>query len=150
MIWIGIVVIIFLGELLVKNWVEVKQKKEKKICNKVIVTKTHNYGAALNLGEESPEKILLLSSLITVGVGIIFLFFIGRRKNRCKCLGISLILGGGLSNTYDRWKRGYVVDYIKFITKWKKCNKIAFNISDFAIMIGSLLLLIGERKKVNM
>ena len=54
--------------------------------------------------------------------------------------GLALILGGAYSNTYDRLRRKYVVDYITF----PKISTVVFNLSDFGIMIGAMLLTISE------
>ena len=57
--------------------------------------------------------------------------------------GLSLLVGGAFSNTYDRLKRKYVVDYISFGVKWKGLRKVVFNVSDFCIIIGALLAAFG-------
>ncbi|HJA92944.1 MAG TPA: signal peptidase II, partial [Candidatus Eisenbergiella merdipullorum] len=54
--------------------------------------------------------------------------------------GLSLLLGGAWSNTYDRLKRKYVVDYFSLNVKWKPLRQIIFNISDFCILIGALII----------
>ena len=53
--------------------------------------------------------------------------------------GLSFLLGGAFSNTYDRMIRGYVVDYFGFQVKNENLQKIVFNISDFCIAIGAAL-----------
>lgn len=53
--------------------------------------------------------------------------------------GLSILLGGAYSNTYDRLVRGYVVDYFGFQVKNERLRNIVFNISDFCIMIGALI-----------
>ena len=58
-------------------------------------------------------------------------------------LGLSLLLGGAFSNTYDRFTREYVVDYFSFCSPWKGLNRIVFNISDFCIIIGSLIAVLS-------
>ena len=58
--------------------------------------------------------------------------------------GFALLLGGAYSNTYDRLIRKYVVDYVSFPVKNKKIRNIVFNISDFCIMIGALLIVLGS------
>ena len=54
-------------------------------------------------------------------------------------LGTSLMLGGAVGNTYDRFKRGYVVDYLSLKTKNKKLSDITFNLSDLALFAGAVL-----------
>ncbi len=54
--------------------------------------------------------------------------------------GLALILGGAYSNTCDRLRRKYVVDYVTF----PKISTIVFNLSDFGIIIGAVLLVVSE------
>ena len=72
-----------------------------------------------------------------------FILSFGQHGNHLLRVGLSLLLGGGFSNTYDRLKRKYVVDYVSFNVKWKGLRKIVFNVSDFCIMIGALLIALG-------
>ena len=62
-------------------------------------------------------------------------------------LGLTMVLGGALSNTYDRVFRGYVVDYFSFNVKWKKLSSVIFNIADLFIFIGSLMMSLFESKR---
>lgn len=59
---------------------------------------------------------------------------------------------GAWSNTFDRWIRGYVIDYVGFRTKWKKITEITYNLGDFFIMAGSVFMMLsslfrGRKKK---
>ena len=47
------------------------------------------------------------------------------------------MLGGAVGNTYDRFKRGYVVDYLSLKTKNRKLSDITFNLSDLALFAGA-------------
>ena len=53
-----------------------------------------------------------------------------------------MIIGGGLSNLYDRMKRGYVVDY--FSIRWKGLKKVVFNLGDICVFLGAAILLAAE------
>ena len=57
-------------------------------------------------------------------------------------IGACLVLGGGISNLYDRLKRGYVVDY--FSIRFKKLKKIVFNLGDICIFLGAGILLAAQ------
>lgn len=50
---------------------------------------------------------------------------------------------GAWSNTFDRWFRGYVIDYVGFQTKWKKVTAITFNLADFLIGAGGVLVVLS-------
>lgn len=63
--------------------------------------------------------------------------------NRLLRVGLALLLGGAFSNTYDRLKRKYVVDYLSFGVRWKGLRRIVFNVSDFCILIGAMLSALG-------
>jgi signal peptidase II len=58
-------------------------------------------------------------------------------------ISCGLILGGALSNLYDRIFLGYVVDYID-IRIWP-----VFNLSDSCISIGVALLILNSFKRTN-
>ena len=73
----------------------------------------------------------------------VFVCSLGQRGNRLLRLGLSLLLGGAFSNTYDRLKRRYVVDYLTFNVRWKPLRRVVFNLSDFCILIGALLAVIS-------
>lgn len=146
--FVGIVAIIFLGELWIKNRVEQSkppgEKKERVICNgAMILRRYHNHGAFLNLGEKRKKLIAVLSVFFSVGITILFICSLGTRGNHQLRTGLALLLGGAFSNTYDRLKRKYVVDYVSFGVKWKRLQNIVFNISDFCIIIGALLTVLS-------
>lgn len=50
------------------------------------------------------------------------------------------VAGGGMSNWYDRHKRGYVTDYVSFRFGPEKFRRLVFNVSDFCIFFGLALL----------
>lgn len=77
---------------------------------------------------------------------VVFLGTFSFRGNAVLKAGLALLLGGAYSNTYDRLTRNYVVDYVSFPVKNKRVRRIVFNISDFCIIIGALLMTLGESK----
>lgn len=116
-------------------------EKEKKIFGgKVLIRKVHNYGFALNIlsGEERIVKGGSLLAGILLLCYHVKLFF--SKKGTWKFAGTSLMLAGALSNLYDRFRRGYVVDYIGFAAADPQIRKITFNIGDFCLMAGAVIL----------
>ena len=97
----------------------------------------------LNAGEKRQPVVAAVSVVLTVVLTVVFFISLGRRGSNLLRTGLSLLLGGAFSNTYDRLKRKYVVDYISFGVKWKKLRNIVFNLSDFCIIIGALLTALG-------
>ena len=95
-----------------------------------------------------PEaSVMALPSIIfTAFMTGIYVATLGYKGQGILKAGLSLLLGGAYSNTYDRLRRKYVVDYISFGVKGKLKN-IIFNISDFGIILGAGLMVIGELLK---
>lgn len=148
-ICLGIVVTIFAGDLWIKNQVECKciEGKTQKVWNdKLLIRKHHNKGIALNIGQEKQPIIALLSIVLTIVMLCLFIASLGNKGNDLLRIGLAFIVGGGFSNTYDRLKRKYVVDYVSFGVKWQPLRRIIFNISDFCIIIGALLTALGAAK----
>ncbi|MCH4191279.1 MAG: signal peptidase II [Butyrivibrio sp.] len=104
----------------------------------VVFRNYHNTGAMLNLGA-GRAFVKILSTVFTLAVTIYFVATLGHRGQKLLKTGLSLILGGAYSNMYDRYRKGYVVDYISFRCRWKWLSGIVFNIGDFAIMIGAFM-----------
>lgn len=137
---------IFLGDLWIKNRIEKTDSVSFPIRfakDTLILKKYHNTGAMLNLGAAKRNVMTAISVALTILICIAFLLSLGQRGNNMLRIGLSFLLGGSFSNTYDRLKRKYVVDYLSFNVKWKWFRKIVFNISDFCIIIGSLLTALG-------
>ena len=57
---------------------------------------------------------------------------------------MSLMLGGAISNLYDRFVRKYVVDYFGFRCSLKKLENITFNLADVFIFAGAAGILLTE------
>ncbi len=60
-----------------------------------------------------------------------------------KMLLILLVLTGGLSNQYDRMRRGSVTDYVQLPGAGKKLGRLVWNIADFMLLGGVVLTVIG-------
>lgn len=144
---------IFLGDLAIKNYVEKyipasgNNRREKELLGgKLLLRRHHNKGAMLNLGTKRSAAVKWVSVCLAIVLTAVFLFSLGRRGNHLLRAGLALLLGGAFSNTYDRLKRGFVVDYVSFGVKWKPLRSVVFNISDFCIIIGAFLSVIGATK----
>lgn len=139
MFYILIALGIFILELNIKKYIETNKelhKKEKIFNGKIIIEKYHNKGAMLNFLENNVKFVKTLSATLLGIILFVFGAFLPKKGNYIMKFALSLILGGALSNVYDRFSRGYVVDYFSF--KWLK--KVVFNISDICIFIGSIFI----------
>ena len=131
----------------IKTFIESNYKRgeEKGIFNdKVKIRKVYNQGAAFSLFEDQPELVKKLSCYMSIDLFIYYVFTLFRKGRPLEKVGLTLINAGAWSNTFDRWLRGYVVDYVGFETKWDKFNRLTFNLGDFFIIKGMLLVLVAS------
>lgn len=141
MAYLAIIVSIFTGEFFMKEMVENYGKEgEKKLIlkDKLFLTKYHNYGAALNFMEKRTGVVAAVSVILSILCTILFLITLTKGGKEPLKLSLALLLGGAYSNTYDRLKRKYVVDYVGVCHKKKRKNEIIYNLSDFCIILGAM------------
>jgi signal peptidase II len=145
MLYILIVVAVVVLEYYIKNYMEENRNlgdRQEIFGGKIIIRKFYNKGAFLNLLENKKEIVKTVSCVILGLLLLLFTFMLPKKGNKLFKLGLALVLGGAISNVYDRLNRGYVVDY--FTINYSKLKSVIFNIADFAIMIGSLLILLAS------
>ena len=107
-----------------------------------------NNGAAFGIGANAESRIVPL--LLNAGAIIVFFVVVAYAlrsavSDRMLQTGLHLILGGAIGNLVDRFRFGYVVDFLDFYVRdhhWP-----AFNVADSAICIGIGLLFLDMRKK---
>ena len=138
---------IFWGDFFLKNYIESHEnERDERVIwkGKLLIRKHHNKGMMLNAGQKRRRLVAAVSLAFTLILTVVFIVSLGHRGNNLLRLGLALLLGGAFSNTYDRLRRGYVVDYVSFNVPWEAFRKIVFNIGDFAIMIGALVSVLSE------
>lgn len=105
-IWIALTAGIFIGDEILKGRMEKrlsgKKREEKVLKNKILLRLYHNYGAMLDLGQKRSRAVAITSVLLTLFLSVVFLLTLGKRGSHTLHLGLSLLLGGAYSNTYDR------------------------------------------------
>lgn len=144
MIFVLIAAGICVSDLLVKYWVENKRTNTDKTYlsgGAIVIEKSHNKGACLNFMEKRPNYVLGFSGMIFGILLCIFGFLISRPRQFLLKLASSFLIGGAAGNFFDRMHRGYVVDYLNF-PKVKKIENIDFNLSDFYLIIGGIIVLV--------
>lgn len=107
-----------------------------------------NTGAAFGIGANAASKVipmLLNAGAIAVFCVVVVYAFRSAISDRLLQTGLHLILGGAVGNLLDRFRLGYVVDFLDVYVgnhHWP-----AFNVADSAICIGIALLFLDMRKK---
>jgi len=137
---------VFLADLLIKRHIDRKYARKtyhSRLHGKIMLEKYYNRGAVLGLLARKPKIMRLLHTLLVITAGIMYYFLVRVSGRSLEKTGLALLLGGGLSNLYDRYTKGHVVDYFRFNIGPKWLRRIVFNISDFCIFIGALLAVAG-------
>lgn len=138
-------------DLAIKEWVEnktIQTQEFKKVPLKI--RRVHNSGFLMNTLDDKPRMVQKVSFVVAMFFGFYQMFLLSSKRCAAAKISGAFMLGGAISNLYDRVIRGYVVDYVSIKTKWKKVGNIVFNLADVCIFLGSIgLLLFGkkERKK---
>lgn len=103
-----------------------------------------NEGAAFSLFNDSPANptrwALTAFSVVAAIIITVLLVRIGRRYS-ATALGLALVLGGALGNTWDRLQYKVVTDFLEvriYHYHWPD-----FNVADSAIVVGGILLFFG-------
>jgi signal peptidase II len=114
------------------------------IANIFAISHVENPGAAFSLFNDSskPERvrwILFGFSVLAAVAVLVALLKLGRRITATS-FALALILGGAVGNAYDRYRFGYVIDFLEVhIVHYHWPD---FNVADSAIVTGGILLLL--------
>lgn len=111
-----------------------------------------NTGAAFGIGANAESHIVpLMLNIGAIGVFFVVVAYAFRTAvtDRLLQIGLHLILGGAIGNLIDRFRLGYVVDFLDVYLNWggQAHHWPAFNVADSAICIGIGLLFLDMRKK---
>lgn len=152
MIYLLFALCIFVLDLLIKKQIEAQDEAvfPIRLTGGFILKRHHNYGFALNRLDRRPKLVRWVCFLIFFPLCLwSFRLFFKKSRGRTAAaqavgkFGFSFLLGGAASNLYDRFFRGYVVDYLALPKREgkgaKKIRNIIFNIADFFIFIGGIL-----------
>lgn len=99
-----------------------------------------NTGAAFSLLEGNSQALGVISLL--VAVALVLWLQTSSAMGRWQALGIGLLLGGAAGNGLDRWRLGYVVDFLELVP----VRFPVFNLADVAINLAVLCLAIDLLK----
>lgn len=148
LVLINITACLALIDIAMKSTIEgyMTKKEERTACGgRLILRKVYNKGMCMNLLEDHQDVVKYGSAFAAVLLTIYQLLTLLRRK-ACilKKWGLSLMTAGAWSNTFDRWFRGYVIDYAAIKSKYKKVSGITFNLADVLIGAGGVLVVIAS------
>ncbi len=112
------------------------------------IVHVRNTGAAFGIGANAESHFVPL--LLNSGAILVFLIVVAYAlrtplNDHTLQIGLHLIVGGAIGNLVDRFRFGYVVDFLDVYVRdhhWP-----AFNVADSAICIGIALLFLDMKKR---
>lgn len=114
------------------------------------LTYVENPGMSFGLLANARFVFIVLSviGLLALTGYLVYVRGIRKKNDRLLCTALSLVIGGGIGNMFDRVRLGYVVDFfdVRFLPFWKW----VFNLADACICVGAALLVLAvllESKK---
>lgn len=146
MIYLLLTAGVFFLDFLIKRYMDKKyagKVMHPRLGGRIVIEKYYNKGAALNFLAKKPGLMRGIHTAVIVAVGIFYYFLLRLDGRKLGKAGVAMLMGGGLSNLYDRYTKGHVVDYFRINMGPKRLRRIIFNISDFCIFIGALLAAAG-------
>ncbi len=104
----------------------------------VRLTHLENRGFFLGLGQKHEKLLRWLPLGVWLAAAACLLPELGKRAFAAQ-LGILSVLLGGISNQWDRLRRGSVTDYLQFPHRKAKKRALVWNLADF-MLIGGVVL----------
>jgi len=152
---------LFIGLLIIFNimldqvskiWVRasvIPNSKTEIIGDYFTLRNVENSGAFLGMGSDlNPMLSAVFLKIIPVLVILYVIFYIFKNKDidRVSLIGFACIVGGGVSNIFDRFRFGHVTDFFH-IDLGGVFKTGIFNVADMSVMLGLGLLIFSSFKK---
>lgn len=111
------------------------------------LTHLENRGFFLGLGQKHEKLLRWLPLGVWLLAAVCLLPQLCKRAFTAQ-LGIAAVLLGGISNQWDRLRRGSVTDYLQFPHRRVKKRALVWNLADFMLVGGVVLTVVGLLKEL--
>ena len=111
------------------------------------LTHLENRGFFLGLGQKHEKLLRWLPLGVWLLAAVCLLPQLCKRAFTAQ-LGIAAVLLGGISNQWDRLRRGSVTDYLQFPHRRVKKRAMVWNLADFMLVGGVVLTVVGLLKEL--
>lgn len=150
MLYTGIIAALSVLDLGIKRLIDREDPKEfpkplPHTRGKILLYRHHNPGFPFGFLRQYQKIVKMLPLAVISGLAGYLTAILSQKGKTAKKLGIAIILGGALSNLYDRMVRNYVVDY--FSIQCGKLKEVVFNLGDIFVFLGSGILFVSEIAK---
>jgi signal peptidase II len=145
-LWAVIAVVVFVADQVTKAMVKGSIPEHTTvplIPHFLNLIHTSNAGAAFGLFSDSPTPWKTALLIVISGALLALVIAVMWRDRRLRWetgAGLALILGGALSNLFDRIRLGQVVDFLDVY--YRSYHWPTFNLADSAIVVGAGLLVV--------
>ena len=136
-----VVVAVVVLDQIAKLWAEASLPTGEAVDILPILTlyRVHNAGIAFSFLAGAGGGALIVLMLVISAVVVAF-WVRAVDGGRLAALGFALILGGAIGNLIDRFRFGYVIDFL--LLHFGDWTLFVFNLADAALTLGPALLLI--------
>lgn len=150
MVFIAITTVLTALDLGLKWVIEQKSQEQfprpmEKTGGRIWLYRNHNAGFPFGFLEQYAGVVRMVPLVIISALSGVFCYLLSKKGRVLQKTGLAILLGGALSNLYDRMVRHYVVDYFSLQFGWLK--KVVLNLGDVCVFAGSGLLLVLELVK---
>lgn len=102
---------------------------------KIMLYRHHNAGFPFGFLQKYGMIVRMVPLAMVSGLTGVLGYFLTKPGRKLEKFSLALILGGALSNLYDRFVHHYVVDYFSF--QFGVLKKVIFNIGDLCVFLGT-------------
>lgn len=144
----GIIIALAAGvDLALKWWIEQQEPEDfprsaEKTRGKIMLYRNHNAGFPFGFLQKHAEVVRNLPLVVTSMLAGILCYLASKKGKTVHKAALALVIGGSISNLYDRFVRRYVIDY--FSLQFGFLKKVVFNLGDICVFVGSMVLLLLE------
>src|SRR5215469_14218828 len=144
--WLWLTLAVVLLDRATKAWFEartVEGWRHELIHNFIYLVHSRNPGIAFGVLADSAStftRVILIAGSLAVIAALAWLLVAGKIASTMGIAGLALLLGGAAGNVSDRIFQGAVTDF--FEVWFGTYHYPAFNVSDSAITIGAVLILL--------
>jgi signal peptidase II len=139
-----VVLLVTAADQLSKLWVRNGLDSGQSWPKEGILRFTHVTNDGIIFGLNVPHILSLIIPIVVVTTALFFYYHYLNRytlpESRLLKTGFGLIIGGSIGNLIDRFRFGYVTDFID-LRLWDDFHWPAFNLSDSALVIGIILII---------
>ncbi|MGN0159629.1 MAG: signal peptidase II [Brotaphodocola sp.] len=131
-------------DLVLKDWIEKQDSKNfprplAHTREKIMLYHNHNAGFPFGFLQKYGTVVRMVPLVVVSGLTGVLTYLISKPGKTLQKFSLAVVIGGALSNLYDRFIRRYVVDYFSF--QFGLLKKVVFNIGDLCVFLGSGILM---------